>query len=299
MRTANIVVAVRGNHRELAGLLRHIAAQDFTGRIEVILVDNHRRRRISPSVLVEAGLAGTVVHEPRPGLSRARNTGVEHVTGEFVLFTDPDSRPHPGWASALIRALTETGAYCAGGRVVPRFVGFSEPPALEPGLAQFFVPPDWPSEPCELRPPFWLVGCNLATRSMPRPVFDERLGVRPWRHLSCEDLELTVRTEHAGLGVVVAPDAIARRAIHAADVRLPRLLARGFWHGVSVARLRRRHPRAVIYDSVRLSDVLGAVPREHWRTVATHLARITGWRLETLRPTRRVSAGKDEGVKSR
>ncbi|SFE68234.1 Acetyltransferase (GNAT) family protein, partial [Actinopolyspora alba] len=125
--------------------------------------------------------------------------------------------------------------------------------------AQFFVPPDWPSEPCELRPPFWLVGCNLATRSTPTPVFDERLGVRPWRHLSCEDLELTVRTEHAGLGVVVAPNAIAHRAIHAADVRLPRLLARGFWRGVSVARLRRRHPRALIYDSAQLCDVLGAV----------------------------------------
>ncbi|GAA1235057.1 hypothetical protein GCM10009676_18640 [Prauserella halophila] len=298
--SASVIVAVHGNTNEVDGLLRCLATQDFLRDIEVVVVDNHRRPYVPPTLLAEAGLSGTVVHEPRTGLSRARNTGVGHARGEYVLFTDPDSRPEPGWVRGLVEALTTTGAYCAGGRVESLFTDLNERPDLDAGIEQFFVPDAWPERTCALRAPFWLLGCNLATRSSPPPVFDEQLGARPRRHLSCEDLELSIRVEHAGLAVIVVPDALVHRAIHSADLRLPRVLARAFWHGVSIARVRHRHPNAVIYDSAQVADVLGEFRREHWRTAATHLARIAGWRLEALRPTRSTpAAGEDEVVMSR
>ncbi len=297
MQTASIVIAVRGNIPHLIGLLRRLAAQDHAGPLEVVVVDNHRQPRIPSKLLVEFGLSGTVVHEPRAGLSRARNTGIRHVTGEFVLFTDPDARPTRGWVRCLVGALVSTGAYCAGGRVEPRAPEITA--RWEPGIAQFFLPPAWPERTCWLREPYWLLGCNLATRSEPRPVFDEQLGVRPRWHLSCEDLDLVARAEHAGLGVVVAPDAVVHRAIHAADVRLHRLVLRGFGHGISIARLRRRHPGAAVYDSARVRELLGSVPRGHWRTAAAHLARICGWRLETRRLAHRSPAEEVQEVSTR
>lgn len=291
----SVVVAVHGNTTALRGLLQSLTEQDYSSSVQVVVVDNHRRRHVAPSALTDAGLTGVVIHEPRLGLSRARNTGLQHAQGTSVLFTDPDSRPEPGWVRELVAALESTGAACAGGRIVPRFPAFTRPPRIAAGVAQFFVPPAWPERTCSLQAPFWVAGCNLALRTGDGVVFDEWLGARPRRHLSCEDVELTIRAQQTGHTVVVAPDAVVHRAIHPRDLRLSALVARGFWHGVSVARMRRRHPGGEIYDSLRVRDVLGAAGGG--RGTAMHLARVVGWRLERLRlvlqstPARTVAVG--------
>jgi hypothetical protein len=72
--------------------------------------------------------------------------------------------------------------------------------------------------------------------------FAEDLGAVGRRHRSCEDLELVVRCQAAGLEVLVVPDAAVERAIHPADVRARAMLGTAFWHGVSMRRLTGRHP---------------------------------------------------------
>ena len=42
-----------------------------------------------------------LVHEPAPGLSRARNAGLSAATGDLVVFTDDDVRPYPHWLAAF------------------------------------------------------------------------------------------------------------------------------------------------------------------------------------------------------
>lgn len=281
---ASVIVAVHGNVDALDGLLGCLAKQDFPGHLQVIVVDNHRWPHV-PVYLGTDTWAGfvRVVHEPRPGLSRARNVALQHAVGDYLLFTDPDARPEAGWVRALIDALTNTGAYCAGGRLTPRFVDHSTPPTLESGVQQFFLPTIWPARTCRLQEPFWLAGCNLATRNSPPPWFAEELGARPRRHLSCEDLELTFRATE--LGVVVVPDAVVHRAVHRRDLQLRALLARGWWHGVSVARMQQRHPGAAIYDTTRARAVLRGFRWSHRRTAAIHLSRIVAWRMESLRLT--------------
>lgn len=277
--SVSVVVAVRGNVPALYGLLHRLGEQTFSGRIQVVVVDNHRRRWLFDEVV---GPGDVVVHEPRAGLSRARNTGVAHADerADYVVFTDPDSRPDPEWVRMLVGELERTGVYCAGGRLVPWFVGFEQPPALDAGLEQLFVPPSWPEQATPLQAPFWLAGCNLATRRWPAPSFDERLGVCGRRRLSCEDVELVQRVQAEGRQVLVVPDAVVRRAIHARDLRLSALIRRGFGHGVSLARLQRRHPYAEVYDTARVRQVLAS--GASWRAKAVHLARIAGWRSAAL-----------------
>lgn len=281
---ASVVVAVRGNTAALDGLAAAVAAQEIPGGIELIVVDNHPNPVLRPGLGQLGPMPCRIVHESQPGLSRARNTGIEQARADVVLITDPDARPEPGWAEAMVRALEETGAYAAGGRVVPRFTGNTS--AVPAELLQLFVPPLWPQTTSLLVPPYWVVGCNLAIRRTPRPCFDTRLGVAGSRHLSCEELEFTVRAEQEGLRVVVVPDAVVHRAIHPADVRARAVAGRAWWHGVSIARLLAIHPDAGIYDSYRLRDALAWSRLRHQggrRVAVADALRIAGLHTERLR----------------
>lgn len=284
----SVVTAVRGNSGCLPGLLRALAAQNLQGGLEVVLVDNHPRPVLTRRSFHQPGLDLRVVHEAQPGLSRARNRGLAHASGDITLITDPDTRPRPTWAAALVHAMATTGADVAGGRAEPRFTDPDHHRPVSPELLQWFVPPHWPAATTALRAPYWAIGCNLALRRSAGFTFDTRLGVRGRRHLSCEELELTIRAQGDGHHVILVPDAVVDRAIHRRDLRPPAVGARAFWHGVSIARLLQLHPDADIYDSARLRDALAWARLKHITAhpaVLTDLARLSGFRLEQLRHT--------------
>ncbi len=83
----------------LARCLGAIEAQDYPGRIEILVVDNGSAT--TPSVSGRARL----LHEERPGSYAARNRGLAEATGQVLAFTDSDCLPHPDWLSGGIRAL--------------------------------------------------------------------------------------------------------------------------------------------------------------------------------------------------
>jgi len=278
----SVVVAVRGNPHALEGLLACLAGQEVAGcGVEVVIADNHTHATVEPPAVSAWPFTVRVVHEPVAGLSRARNAAIRAARGRVVAVTDPDARPRPGWLAGLLDALAVSGAWCAGGRVVAGFTG-GHPPVLDARVWQMFAPPVgcWPDRVCVLRAPWWLVGCNLAFRRDPLPVFATGLGVCGRRRLSCEDLEITLRAQRAGRGVVVVPDAVVDRAVHPADVRLRALLHRAYGHGTSIARLRALHPDAEIYDSYRVID---AVRSARPVPVLLDLARIVGYRTARAR----------------
>ena len=77
---------------------------------EVIVVDSAPRTSATRRV-VEA-LAAPVVQllsEPRRGLSRARNLGAAHASGELIAFTDDDVRVDNRWLGALAGGFGRAG----------------------------------------------------------------------------------------------------------------------------------------------------------------------------------------------
>ncbi|NUW38689.1 glycosyltransferase family 2 protein [Nonomuraea rhodomycinica] len=280
-----MVTAVYGNVHDLDGLLEALREQRPSGALdELVIVDNHRQRRLPDDFRADSipGCAIRVVHEPHVGLSRARNAGIRAASGAYVLVTDPDSRPLPNWVHELSAALRESGAFCAGGRTVADLPAADSPRAeLPAAVLEQFVPLAWPEHRTRLRAPYWLIGCNLGFRNEPESLFDETLGVRGERHLSCEDLEFVIRALCAGEEVIVAPKAVVRRAVRSADLRTRSVLLRAFWHGVSVARVRRLHGGTHIYDSYRIRDALRAAANRV--VLLMNLARIAGFRIERLR----------------
>lgn len=100
---------------------------------EVVLVDN------SP----EGSAAGVArpdfvryVHEPHPGVARARNRGVAEARGSHVIFLDDDELPAPGWLAAFAVAA-EKGADACFGAVEPEFE-CDPPAALRQPLERLF-----------------------------------------------------------------------------------------------------------------------------------------------------------------
>ncbi len=95
------VIICTSNRQGLAAeAVESILKEDFTD-FEIILVNNSAEdfdRGLLPDFV-------KYVHEPTPGLSRARNRGAEAASGEFLLYIDDDARACDGLLSAVRSAF--------------------------------------------------------------------------------------------------------------------------------------------------------------------------------------------------
>jgi len=117
--TISIVVPAfneaRGLPATLASIRRATAAFDARGwRHELIVCDNNSTD--GTGEIARAGGA-TVVFEPVNQISRARNAGASHATGDWLVFVDADSHPPPELFADAAAAIAE-GRCLAGGSTV-------------------------------------------------------------------------------------------------------------------------------------------------------------------------------------
>jgi len=99
----------------LAAALESCAAgtAGIGGTVEVVVVDNAPEPEARAVVAAARRPGGPVlryVHEPRPGISNARNRGVAEAGADRIAFLDDDQRACPGWLAALDACLSRTGA---------------------------------------------------------------------------------------------------------------------------------------------------------------------------------------------
>jgi succinoglycan biosynthesis protein ExoM len=121
----SIVIPTFQRPDDLRNVLRSCLAQraDSGQAFEIVVVDN------SPdgsAALVVAGLEPGIipvryVHEPRPGISRARNAGFTCARGRFLALIDDDEQASPDWLAHLTRAQRTCGADVVFGPVYPEF----------------------------------------------------------------------------------------------------------------------------------------------------------------------------------
>jgi hypothetical protein len=121
-----VVPSLLEREEGLQACLRSLADLDYPD-YEVIVVDNR------PAGAPPVDLPGVhVVRETRPGISAARNRGLEEATGEIVAFTDDDVEVDPGWLLAIATRLTEhPEEACVNGLALPRELETSAQVALE------------------------------------------------------------------------------------------------------------------------------------------------------------------------
>jgi GT2 family glycosyltransferase len=179
------VICTRDRPEALARCLASLAHQRSAPG-EIVVVDNSAFRSAEPACARFPNVR--YLHEPRPGLSRARNAGINAARGEIVAFTDDDVEPHALWLSEIARAFRNHQADCITGLVLPASLESEAQRSFQlimGGFGQSFVPLvfDWRFF-AETRPfgaHVWRIGAgaNMAFRRgafVRAGVFDERLG---------------------------------------------------------------------------------------------------------------------------
>ena len=102
----------------LPACLRSLAAQDFGGLVEVIVVDNGSTDRTAE---LAVSLGATVVVETTRGVTVARQAGTLAAVGEIVVSTDADTTFPAGWLTTIDGHFTDRAVTTVAGP--PHFVG--------------------------------------------------------------------------------------------------------------------------------------------------------------------------------
>lgn len=109
----SIIIPIYKVEQYIMACLDSIIAQDYTGKIECILVDDCggdssiaiAQERIAS---YDGPISFTILHHNHNrGLSAARNTGISHAKGDYVLFVDSDDELTPNAISSLTKPLSE------------------------------------------------------------------------------------------------------------------------------------------------------------------------------------------------
>ncbi|MET0603874.1 MAG: glycosyltransferase, partial [Baekduia sp.] len=239
-----VVVSTRDREDSLRAALRSLLAVDYPD-FDVIVVDNAAKTDDSANVVI--GLADPrvrMVKEPVAGLSRARNTGVAHATGQIVAFTDDDVLVDPDWLHGLVRGFSRApNVACVTGMV----------PSAEietPAQAYFDVKVGWADSsrprlfdlgPNRVDQPLYPylagtfgAGANFAVRREALAAigpFDEALGAgSPAK--GGEDIDYFLRTILAGQAIAYEPAAIVWH-VHRRELSALRGQMDGYGSGLS------------------------------------------------------------------
>ena len=103
---ASVVIAARDAEDTLGATLAGLAAQDFDGAFEVIVVDDSSADA-TREVALASELEITIVTGAGLGPGPARNRGVAAAHGAALAFIDADCVPDRGWLRAGVAALAE------------------------------------------------------------------------------------------------------------------------------------------------------------------------------------------------
>jgi glycosyltransferase involved in cell wall biosynthesis len=195
-------------------------------RVELIVVDSASTD--STETTAKAALRGSpfparYVREEQPGLSRARNRGVQEASHEIILFLDDDARPRTArWISNILAGFSDSRVGAVGGDTVAVWPD-GRPPAWMPERLYYFFGATRPraDAPRRCAYPDYPWGANLAFRkqSLQRiGGFSESLGRLGDELRSGEETEACLKLEQAGLLIKLVPGAavdhlVARRRL--------------------------------------------------------------------------------------
>ena len=202
---------------------------------EVLVVNNNCTDRTDDVVRAfEGSLPIRGVFEARPGKSHALNKAIREAKGEYILWTDDDTRVDEGWVAAYCRAFERWPAAAVfGGAIDPWFE--DRPPAwlsqVMDRIGNAYAVRDFGTEPVSLADDVVPFGANMAVRRVvqARYIYDVSLGPRPGSPLRGEETTVVRRMLRDGLEGWWIPGARVRHFIPKSRQRISFL--RDFFFG--------------------------------------------------------------------
>lgn len=213
----SVVICTRDRAADLARTLEALAAVRVPAGLawEVVVVDNGSTDDTPSAIRHLAGrLPIRRVEEPVPGLSVARNRGVDAARGGAILWTDDDVTVGPDWVETYVDALRrhpECGFF--GGPIRPRFEslpGWAR--AAWPHVSLYFAAREAVAEGA-VHPDYVPFGANFAIRSdvQARYPYDPALGRRPGDLRSGEEWDVLQRALADGVAGRWVPATVEHR----------------------------------------------------------------------------------------
>lgn len=240
IRSGCVVIAIATYRRPetLGALLRSLKAQNVDHQRHIVVADNDidaSAREVVASVCPTA----TYVIEPRPGISAARNAGIEQAL-RFkpwaIAFIDDDETADPLWLEQLIASMIKYDADVVTG---PIHYELPYAPTRTTTNSHYFRK----IERCDGSPVTYVATNNALVRASwfygaNRLRFDDRFGLS-----GGEDLELFLRLQEHGGRCVWAANALVTAQVPFERTERTWLLRRELRNGQLMARLRQQFDR--------------------------------------------------------
>jgi glycosyltransferase involved in cell wall biosynthesis len=225
----SLIVCTRNHASSLRPCLAALAALDFDPQSWELIVVNDASTDHTDETLhafaKEVPFRTVVARNERPGLSRARNTGVQVAQAPLIAFTDDDCYVAPDFLTRIVEAFREPAYGFIGGRVL-----LHDPTDAPETIKEDDEPEE--VDPFTLVVPGFIHGANMAFR---REVwtaiggFDPRFG--SGTRFVADDVDFLARACAAGWAGAYLPGPTVRhhhRRKPGADVaRLRTTYARG------------------------------------------------------------------------
>lgn len=113
----SIVIPMRNEEKYIGACLAAVVAQDYTGDLEVLVVDgmSEDRSREVVSRFAETHPHIRLLENPKLTAPAAMNIGIRHAAGDIVVRVDGRSILDPDYARRCVECLQRTGAGNVGG----------------------------------------------------------------------------------------------------------------------------------------------------------------------------------------
>ena len=256
------IICTHNRAAVLPGALRSLAEQTLAAEsYEIIVVDNGSHDETQAIVGARLSQLPNLryVHEPKLGLSNARNTGWSHATGPIVAYLDDDAMASRDWLERILAAFEtlQPTPGCVGGRIDPVWE-VPRPAWLPDYCLPFLIVCDLSPDPVALPAGKFLVGTNMA---FPRRLlealggFPVELGPIGARFGSGEETMLQRWIRAQGHALHYDPAIRVRHQIPESRLSQRWLLRRMYWEGLSRARQRLFNEPPDLWQRLRLVGI--------------------------------------------
>lgn len=195
----SVIIPCRNGINYLAEAVNSVQEQALEIPLEIIVVDDGST---DSTAELARSLGCTVVSIPHSGLSSARNKGLAHAVGEYILFLDHDDRLRPGSLRTLLAALEEEQNV---GIVQARAQDFVSPELCEEEKTKVAARP---------APYHGLMSGAMLFR---RPVFARVKGFDEAR-ATAQTMDFLLQAEQAGIGMRKIGTITVDRRLHLSNM---------------------------------------------------------------------------------
>lgn len=239
---ASVLICSYDRYHLLGSAIQSCLDQDIgSDAFELIIVDNSpdhaAAERFGTAFQKHKNL--TYIVETTPGISNARNVGMQRASAEIVAFLDDDAIAKPDWLRQLLKAYDEVGdiVTAAGGKVSPIW-SVPRPSWLGDSRLGLVSVVDWGGSMRPIGANEWLAGANLSVR---KSVFDQSAGFNDGlgrkggegTMLSNEEIQFIEWMQRQGGTVLYVPQAEVDHRVDASRLTQAWFRKRTAWQAAS------------------------------------------------------------------